>query len=349
MAEKRKQTDIPLPGVRKNKAGSWGHASGRVWCLEKDLLGRPGLDRLYAAESVDDVRRLLLEHGYPQKEAVTGMVLDEACRLHGFLAEVTPRDGYHQVLLLPRESHNLKTSLKAAYAAEPPAEEEFKSWLLRPALIPPDVLWRAVVRGEKETALPAWAQAIISRAKEVYLSDHSPVSLDRSVDRDIHALMAKIVDSLDDAWLAGYFDRVRDLANLETVHRTRVRSMELQAYEDSLLPDGLVRRKTWLSFFGADDQEIMDDLCETPYRALSSHFVTYGQGGASAFSLDRDKLLCGYLEAGFRTLSGSPRVLAYIMARECEFKNIRIVMAALTDGLSREAAAVLRRDFQERD
>lgn len=345
MTEKRKQTAIPLPGVRKDKAGSWGHAAGRVWCLEKDLLGPLGLDRLYAAETADDVKRLLLEHGYPQKEAVSDMVQDESCRLYSFLEEVTPSDGYHQALLLQRDAHNLKTSLKASYAADQPAEEEFKSWLLRPALIPADTLWHAVVCREKETALPAWGQAIVSRAQEFYLADYAVLSVDRSVDRDIHTLIARIADGLDDTWLAGYFDRVRDLANLETLHRVRVRAMELPAYRDSLLPDGMVRREAWLSFFGADDQRIMDDLCASPYRALSSHFVTYGQGGASAFSLDRDRLLCGYLEEGFRTLSGPPRVIAYIMARECEFKNCRIVMSALTDGISRGVAASLRRDF----
>ncbi|NLB27873.1 MAG: hypothetical protein GX819_02865 [Clostridiaceae bacterium] len=345
MAKKLKQNAIPLPVVRKNKAGSWGHATGRVWCLEKDLLGRPGLDRLYAAESVDDVRRLLLEHRYPQKDTVEGMVMDENCRLYELLDEVTPDDGYHQVLLLCKDAHNLKTSLKTAFMADPPAEDEFKSWLLRPSLIQADTLWCAVARGEKEKNLPAWAQAMVSRAKEAFLAAHDASAMDRSVDRDIHALIAEIAAGFDDAWLAGYFDRVRDLANLETLLRVRARAMELPASADSLLADGIIRRETWLSFFDAPVQAVTEGLEKTPYQPLSGHLITYGEGGASLFSLDVDRLLFGYLEAGSRTLSGPPRVIAYIMAREREFKNVRIVMASLTDGVSREAAGPLRRDF----
>ncbi len=345
MAKKRQQIAIPLPGVRKDKAGSWEHATGRVWFLEKDLFGRPGLDRLYAAETVDDVRRLLLEHRYPQKDTVDGMVMDESCRLYELLEEVTPDDGYHQVLLLPNDAHNLKTSLKATYLADPPAEDAFKSWLLRPSLIPADTLWWAVVRSEKEKGLPAWGQAIVSRAKEAYLAAYDAASIDRSVDRDIHALIAKIAAGFEDTWLAGYFDRVRDLTNLGTLLRVRARAMEYPVYADSLLPNGIIRRETWLSFFDAPVQAIREGLEKTPYQPLSGQLIAYGEGGASTFSLDGDRLLFGYLEAGSRTLSGPPRVIAYIMARECEFKNVRIVMAALTDGLSREAVGPLRRDF----
>ena len=346
MARRLKEPAIPLPPVRKDKAGSWPHASGRVWCLEQDLFGRSGLDRLFAADSEEEVRRLLLEHRYPQKETIEGMVLEENLRLYAFLMEVTPDDGYCQVLLLPRDATNLKISLKAAFAGQAPGEEAFKARLLQPSLIPADVLWRGVIRAEKETALPPWAGAILARAREAYLAGYDPAAIDRSIDRDIHALIRQITLAFEDPWMAGYFDRVRDLANLETLLRVRMRRVGLSVYKDSLLPGGTVPLEAWFSYFDADDQAVIDDLCDTPCQPLSSHFVTYRErGGASRFSLARDKLLYSYLEGGFRMLSGPPRVMAYIMARECEFKNIRIVMQAVTGGPSRGAIGSLRRDF----
>ncbi|HZK28942.1 MAG TPA: V-type ATPase subunit [Clostridia bacterium] len=349
MAKISKPAELPLPVTSKDKSGSWGHASGRIWSREKDLLGRAGVDRLYAATTVDEISRLLLEHRYPQKDTVLDMVHAERCQLYELLSEITPDDGFHHVLVLSNDAHNLKAALKMTLLEEEPDEEMFKSLMSRPSLLDSDLLWRSIVRGEKNIEMPEWANVVIARARQAYKADYDVASIDRSIDRDIHAMIARIASSLHDSWLTGYFAMVRDLKNFETLLRAHHRKMSDHVYESSLLADGLITRETWLSYYGADDQTCIDDLCDTPYKVMSSHFVTYkDKGGAALFSRDRDNLLYRYLARGMSTLSGAPRVIAYVMARESEFKNVRIALAVLVDGLKSESVRPLRRDFHRR-
>ncbi|HZK42292.1 MAG TPA: hypothetical protein VFD14_04890, partial [Clostridia bacterium] len=112
MARKLIWSPLALPLADKEKAGSWGHATGRIWYREKNLLGRSGLDRLYAASSEEEVKRLLLEHGYPQKDRALDMIAAECDQLYQLLSDITPDDGFYQILVLGRDARNLKLALK---------------------------------------------------------------------------------------------------------------------------------------------------------------------------------------------------------------------------------------------
>ncbi len=346
MARKKHVTALVLPDLEKDRPGSWEYASGSVWCLEKDLMGRAGLDRLYAAQSADEVRRLLMEYRYPQKESVEAMIEAEKLRLYAFFEDVAPEETYVQALLMRHDAHNLKLALGYALTGESPDRDSFDGELLKPSLIDGDLLWCAVIRGEKDRILPGWADRILATAKEAYLAGYDLASADRAIDRSVHEVIQHVTGTIRDPWLGGYFSLYRDLTNLETLLRAKARSMEESVYADNLLPDGRLDRQDWLSYYRSDTRQIIDDLCDTPYQVLSSHFATYGEpGGRSAFSLDRDRMLAAYLSEGKTRLAGPPRVVAYLMARELEFKNIRIVMSTLADGRTGEDAAAFRRDF----
>lgn len=348
MAKKLAPPPLPLPPTDKNKAGSWGHASGRIWSREKDLMGRSGLDRLYAASSEEEVKRLLLEHRYPQKETALAMLAAERDQLYQFLAEIVPDDGFYQLLLLGDDALNLKTALKIALLAPETDQDRFKSLMSRPSLLEGDLLWRALVRGEEETGLPDWAAQVAARARLAYGDAYDLAAIDRSVDRDMHSIRADLALSLKTPWLTAYGDMVRDLINLETLLRARQHKMSPELFAANLLPDGLIDRQEWLRYYENDNQVCIDDFCDTPYKGLSGHFVTYGdKGGPALFSLDRDQILAQHLESGCQTLSGAPRVIAYVMAREYEFKNIRLVMSSLAHGLDHGEVQALRRDFRK--
>lgn len=349
MARAVVSSGLPLPEIKKDKAGLWGHASGRIWHREKDLLGRPGLDRLFAASSVDEIRRLLLEHRYPQKDTVLEMICAERCEIYELLATIAPDGGFHHVLLLGDEGHNLKTALKTSLLVDDPDKDSFMAALGNPSLINHEILWRSVVRGEKGCGMPEWADVLVTRARGAYAEDYDPATIDRSIDRDIHSIIADMAADLDTAWLSDYFVRVRDLRNLETLLRAKHRGLSEAAFDANLLPDGILDREEWLHYLKSDDQTVVDDLCDTPYKELSTHFASYGEkGGAALFTRDRDKLLYDYLAGGIKILTGAPRVIAYVMARECEFKNTRLALSVLADGLKAESVRPLRRDFQKR-
>lgn len=348
MAKHSPLSSLPLPDRKKDRPGSWGYASGRIWCLEKDLFGRSGLDRLYAASSSDEVRRLLLEHRYPQKDAVEDMVMAERCQVYERLGEMVPDDGFWQIFLLPADVANIKTGLKLSILGEDPGEEEFESRLTRPSLVGHELLWQALIREDTEACacLPPWAGLMVQRAREAYAQVFDPAAIDRSLDRDLHSLTADLAADLQDPWLTGYYDRVRDLHNLEALLRARHRRISREQLTLALLPEGLIGHEALLGCLGADDA--CTQVFSGPYRELAVFLGSFGEkGGPRLFAREKDGLLAEYMRQGLAVLSGAPRVIAFVMAREFEFKNIRIALAGLENGLDETVLQPLRRDFNK--
>lgn len=346
MTKKADLTALPLPPAKEIKAGSWGHASGRIWYREKKLLGRSGLDRLYAAFSEEEVKRLLIEHDYPQKERGRAMVEAEREEVYRLLEEISPQEAYRQVFLLPGDGQNLKAALKYSQARGDKDPETFRSLMTRPSLLDHDLLWQFLVKGEGEEALAEWASSLVGRALEAFRTSCDPADIDRSIDRDLHRMRADLALSLKDDWLVSYLAMERDLVNLEALLRARQRGSGPDLLKADLLPEGAIRQEDWLALAGEKEEKAKDFLAKGPYKGLARYFATYGdRRGPALYSRDRDRLLYAYLAGGVKTLSGPARVIAYVMARESEFKNIRLALAALVDGLDREAVRTLRRDF----
>ncbi len=340
--------DVLIPEIETQRFGSWVHASGRIWVLEKDLFGRSGLDRLYSASSLDEVRGLLLEHHYPQKESMRETLQAASEMLFELLDEIAPEDGYRVALLLPADAHNIRVMLRESLRGEKAGDYPSMSRLVvSPSLIDPEILWRAIVAREKDIKLPPWVESMVERARHVFAEQYDAVSIDLSVERDLHDMLRLIATKLRSEWFEMYITMTRDLKNLETLIRSRLRRVNETLYIASLLPEGYISTDDWKSLFDAKDSEIVDLLKETPYRDMIPYIASYGdQGGASKFSRESDLILYRHLSTGASRLSSPERVLSYIMARNVEIRNVKIMASALLDELSDADYIALRRDFK---
>jgi V/A-type H+-transporting ATPase subunit C len=347
MGKKSQLREVITPVIGVQRYGSWAHASGRIWVLERDLFGRSGLDRLYGVTSLDDIRGLLLEHHYPQKDSVVETLQAAHIGLYELLGEVAPEDGYRVALLLPADAHNVRVMLRESLRGEEAGDFESLAKLIRtPSLVEPELLWRALVAREKDALLPEWVTSIAEKARLAYAEHYDAVSIDLAVERRLHEILSAIASELDSCWFGKYMTMTRDLTNLETLVRSRLRRVNETLYNASLLPGGLIPEEQWRALYGRSDDEIAEQLEMTPYGSMIPLISSYGeQGGASNFSRERDILLYGHLSTGKEQLSGPERVLSYIMARELEIRNVKMVLSALANELGEEELIALRRDF----
>ena len=347
MGKKSQLREVITPVIEVQRYGSWAHASGRFWVLERDLFGRSGLDRLYGVTSLDDIRGLLLEHHYPQKDSVVETLQAAHIGLYELLGEVAPEDGYRVALLLPADAHNVRVMLRESLRGEEAGDFESLAKLIRtPSLVEPELLWRALVAREKDALLPEWVTSIAEKARLAYAEHYDAVSIDLAVERRLHEILSAIASELDSCWFGKYMTMTRDLTNLETLVRSRLRRVNETLYNASLLPGGLIPEEQWRALYGRSDDEIAEQLEMTPYGSMIPLISSYGeQGGASNFSRERDILLYGHLSTGKEQLSGPERVLSYIMARELEIRNVKMVLSALANELGEEELIALRRDF----
>jgi vacuolar-type H+-ATPase subunit C/Vma6 len=297
MGKKSQLREVITPVIGVQRYGSWAHASGRIWVLERDLFGRSGLDRLYGVTSLDDIRGLLLEHHYPQKDSVVETLQATHIGLYELLGEVAPEDGYRVALLLPADAHNVRVMLRESLRGEEAGDFESLAKLIRTlSLVEPELLWRALVAREKDALLPEWVTSIAEKARLAYAEHYDAVSIDLAVERRLHEILSAIASELDSCWFGKFMTMTRDLTNLETLVRSRLRRVNETLYNASLLPGGLIPEEQWRALYGRSDDEIAEQLEMTPYGSMIPLISSYGeQGGASNFSRERDILLYGHL------------------------------------------------------
>lgn len=335
-----------LPPVKDKKIGSWSYASGRISSLEVNLFRKNGLDRLYAADNEQDLRLLMQEHHYPQEEFNTALKL-ERIETFGLLEQVAPQDGYRVALMLFADVHNIKFMLKENLKRDNRRSlDEMSHLLLQPSLVDPARLNELVCGIRDKSDGPGWVIPLIEAGEKAYSESYESAAIDRALDKMAHRLAAKMADRLNNEWFIRYFALQRDLINLETLLRVRSRSVSETVYKDSLLPSGLISVKLWESLYDAEDEKISMAFAGTPYEIFAAYPEEYNEGGLAAnFVRDRDRVLIDHIEKGRHVLSGPELVLSYVLAREYEIKNLRIVDAAIRNHLSPEQRNALRRDL----
>lgn len=332
---------LPLPEIRQDKRGSWEFAAGRTWVLERNLLGKAGVERLNTATSQDDIRRILLEHHYPQKSTVESMLVDEYNAAFTFLKEVAPDDGFRTVLLLSRDAHNLKVFLKEELQGDDARPfDALKASLLDTTLLDPEMLYDAVRGIKKDIKVPDWVPIVILRARESYNRHYEAAAIDLSVDRDTETMIAQLAEMLDAPWFSRVLAMRRDLTNYETLLRSRLRGVSESRYFFSLLPSGVVSETVWQQLFDAEKEEIKAALSGTPYAVMSDYVDSYGEDGtAVAFLEEREHLLAQEIAKGKREVADVRRVLYYVLTRVIEIRYAR--MASARVGLTKKNADLL--------
>lgn len=322
-------TALPLPEICQDKSGSWEFAAGRTWVLERNLLGKAGIERLNTATSQDDIRRILLEHHYPQKSTVESMLVDEYEAAFIFLKEVAPDDGFRTVLLLPRDAHNLKVFLKEELQGDDARPfNALKASLLGTTLLDPETLYDAVRGIKKDIKVPEWVPAMIRRARESYNQHYEAAVIDLSVDRDTETMRAQLAEMLDAPWFSQALAMRRDLTNYETLLRSRLRGVSESRYLFSLLPSGVISDPVWHRLFDAEKEEIKEAFIGTPYASMNDYVDSYGdEGTATAFLQDGESLLAKEVAEGRREAADVRRVLYYVLTRVIEIRYARMALA----------------------
>jgi vacuolar-type H+-ATPase subunit C/Vma6 len=311
--------------------GSWRYAAGRIRSLEVQLLDRAALDRLAAAEDSAQLMHILEEAGY-RGRTLDEMLGNEAARLDTLIREVSPDPEFADILLLEQDGHNIKLVLREKASPDNRPFERYADLFLDPSSVRPKQL-DMLIREGKLSELPAALAKAAEAGRDAYSESYDTARLDVAVDKAIAEAMLEEADRLENVWFSEYLTAQRDLKNLETLYRARRREMGRALYEDSLLPDGVLKKAVWKSLYDADVSEILEVLEKTPYRDLAPAFEKELQGEQGDFSLLADSFLIRHLRKARGVLSGPEIPLAYVLSRLFEMKTARLMAAAVRHGI----------------
>ena len=360
------------------------YATGRIRALELNLLDSTQYARLYDARTTDDINRILAECGYPQTADPEASLAKELFNTYELIGELMADSGYIDVFLLLHDFHNIKTILKylipswsgKASAAveegitgtevnldEPDHEiedlPEFSSdshkdrqlditdiqhLFLLPSLISPQLLYIALTE-RQPSLIPAWAYQSAVTATAKYQSTYDVSDVDIMLDQSAYQSIYDKACSLGDADFLAFVRQRIDLINLGMVLRARHVQSGSAHLSESLLQNGCLKSEDLTALYEQSADNLIEYISKSDYSVFAETAGTYSEkNGAARFNLEVDNFIVNVIRRAKKILSGPEVPLAYLIARDMEIKNIRIITACVRNGIPMHQARDLARD-----
>jgi V/A-type H+/Na+-transporting ATPase subunit C len=299
--------------------------------IETRLLTRAQLLRMVEAPDAETAFRQLGDTEYAPALAVAHSVADyeatlaaELSRVFELLRNNIPQPELIDVLGIVYDWQNLKTVLKAMLIGKPIDA----SSLVRGGNLSHDEL---LALGANEHAgladLPEPYRDTAIHASQVFAATGDPQEVDLILDaRRFPSIISKS-RSLRYELLATVAETTADLTNLRTIMRLGLLRASRSLVERALVPGGVIPHAILLAAFEAGLDGMVEALGSVPYSDVLAAGVRGYQTAASLSALEKlmdDRLLSLVRGARFVALGPDP-VIAYLLAKESEIKNLRII------------------------
>jgi len=318
--------------------GAFAFATGSVRVLEKKLLTGAQLGRMAEATDAAEAWRMLADAGMTQATELGWQSYEEALakelqELYRYVHFVSPKPELTKWLAHRYDFHNLKVFLKARFLNEDPTDAVFDVGLVPAKLI------EQAVKTEIWKALPEELAKAGELAAAEYEKTKSAQAFDIIVDRQMYAYLEAaschpFLHALVDMWC--------DLVNLKTALRAKVLGKEKEFFNKALVGPGLISFERLLSLFDAPLENWAEELRHTQYANLIAQALARWEGGSPPLNLAHieklsDDFVTERLSAAKLSLYGVEPLVAYVLAKETEIKNIRIIMVGKINGIPAEA------------
>lgn len=297
----------------------YAYAVGRIRILETKLLPASFFERLLKTASVQEALRLLAETDYSAETLAVDYEAAFEAELEGvyrFLRGLTDDAPELLVFLHRWDVHNLKLLVVADGRGQPS----------RLGVIPFTKLKRMVAAGDY-TGLPREIAATLAQLPES--GPERAAALDQAYYRYGQRILDKGPVLLRDYWRAR-----RDLLNLMIFLRLRKKGVSAQEFTRFMVEPGVLDRNL-LEQYAENQLPLTKVLAYTPYRNLGP-----GEEGMERAlpDLERtiDNLLLEMIAEAKRIPLGLEPLIGYLLAKEREILNLRLVLTGKLNKLPEE-------------
>ncbi|MGE5560995.1 MAG: V-type ATP synthase subunit C [Chloroflexota bacterium] len=331
--------------ARRARRSDYGYAGGRVHALETRLIDRARFQRMVDAPTAAEAFRVLAETDYAgsiaevkdvsQFEAVLARELD---RVYDLLAELAPDEFLKLVFAYKFDIHNLKVLLKARSLGQ-----DYSYLLVSRGTVPPLELAEAVQAGE---GLPPHFAAAVSAAADAFAATEDPQLIDTILDGALYELLAKEARRRRYRMIIEWVQASIDLANIRTFLRVRRLGKDSSFLAQALLNGGLIPPARFQELFAQPVEALAAGLADTPYSRIAAEGARLAKDMAPLAGLEKlaDDYLTGIAKGARFIPLGPESLFAYILAKENEIRNVRIILAGKLNDVAAETIRERLRD-----
>lgn len=311
--------------------------------LETRLLTRAQLLRLVEAPDAEAAFRTLAETEYGPAVATAAGPADfetalaaELARVFALLSRNVPDPSLMLVLGLAYDWLNLKTALKAALAGK----------ALEPRhLVPAGQLTREALLAPSG-ALPEPFAAAAAAAVQAYRTTGDPQEIDLVLDAHRYVSAGRAARAYGYGLAAQLAETAADLVNLRTLLRLRLLRRGAALSRRALVGGGRIEPGRLLAASGLEPEEMATALSGQPGADILAAGVASHRQTSSLALMEKlmDDRLFSLVRSARLAAFGPDPVIAYLLAKELEIRNLRIIF---TGKLNRLPEPTIRERLRE--
>jgi V/A-type H+/Na+-transporting ATPase subunit C len=308
---------------------NYTYALGVIRAREVKLLTDKRFEELLSTRDVEELMSVLHDTDYGEffrniKKGEAEEALGEyKVALYDDLEKLIVNPEIIRILRAKYDFHNVKVLLKGKIL-----EEDFTEKCSPLGSLPVSKI-SEIFKEEKYRELPEYLREAAEKGIDVYYStDHNPQRLSFTVD----SIMASKVTSYEkNSFLNRYYKIWVDLTNLKII----LRLLFLERYEDligfAILPGGNIKKEK-ITKANIESPDSLEDF----YRGTIYSSLLEFKDSFSILEREAEKLLVSYLNSvAFESIGVEP-VVAYLLLKENEIRNLRIILIGKMNGVGED-------------
>lgn len=310
-------------------------AVATIRAMETKLLNRQVLGRLLDASDTDELYKALSDTDYGlhlnEPEDIhdfEGFLGKELVRVLDILHRLSPDSQWIDLLCRRYDFQNLKCLIKARILQEDPSEA-----LNLIGLVDTGILKEAVEEKSYDKLPPEIKEAALNI--EARLEEGADIQMvDVIADRAMYAYLCR--ETASDIFLGRLIKIYCDLINIKTYLRIRNIGGSLALLKESLLPEGELEHRRFISTFDLAVEEFGLSLSFTSYSQVACE----GIGGflkEKNFSILEklsDNYILDFLSQARMVAFGKEPLVNYLFLKENEMRTVRILLVGKLNHLS---------------
>lgn len=313
---------------------SYPFACTSIKVKEKKLITKERLLRIAETATADEAFKALLETGYGAGETCNAsgfekLIKREMKNAYEFILKMVPDKSEFDLFLYKNDYLNLKVLLKLSIKKEPLESPALKE----NGTLPIEILKSAITDKEYKGLPEEMHKALISLDRQFAVKeDVSLIGL--YLDSAYAAQIQRCLKNVKSDFIKDYMRAFADFTNVISFIRLRLLNFGKEMLKRVYISGGRFEEKTFMELYEASFVSLSRFFAKNEYeKPMNAAFLAFQKTNSLyPFEKTRDDFLLDLIKKHSNDVFTMAPSIAYILAKEREAENIRIVMTAKLNG-----------------